>query len=197
MNIRLAEPTARNLAIAVWLRRETAAWLESQGHDQWVRDWPNTETMVESFARDLEAGQTWFVYNHADQVLGCITLNQATAVNLWNDEEVNTALFVHRLTLSRKATGQGLGAQLLDFAGQKAQASGWDWLRLDAWTTNRKLHQYYMRQGFQLVRIVENHHSPSAACFERPAAYRSASLSIPESDTRYDSAQTFVPLGGL
>jgi len=41
------------------------------------------------------------------------------------------------------------------------------WLRLDAWTTNPALHNYYRRRGFQHVRTVASR--ISGACFQRPA----------------------------
>jgi GNAT superfamily N-acetyltransferase len=165
-----AAATPENLATVVQLRREAAAWLQVRGEDQWSNDWPDTATMLAGFERDLAEGSTWFSIDDDGAVLATITINRRTHQGLWTPEEESTALFAHRLTLSRAAAGQGLGAQLLDFAGQQAERAGLPWLRLDAWTTNKRLHQYYRSQGFRLVRIVANHYSPSAACFERSAA---------------------------
>jgi GNAT superfamily N-acetyltransferase len=147
-------------------------WLRAQGEEQWSSDWPDTDTMVAGFERDLREGSTWFATNETGEVLGCITLNRRTNPGLWSEEEESSALFVHRLTLSHAARGRGVGGELLDFAGGQAEQAGLPWLRLDAWTTNERLHRYYLGQGFRLVRIVVEHHSPSGACFERPATYR-------------------------
>jgi GNAT superfamily N-acetyltransferase len=161
VRIEQAPATPASLATVVRLRRDAAAWLQARGQDQWVNDFPDTATVLAGFERDL-------------QVLAAITINRRTNPGLWTSDEESTALFVHRLTLARGMTGRGVGAQLLDFASGKAEQAGLLWLRLDAWTTNEQLHRYYLRQGFRLVRIVADHFSPSAACFERPAAYRGA-----------------------
>jgi GNAT superfamily N-acetyltransferase len=160
------------LAALVQLRREAAAWLQAKGEMQWVNDWPDTETMLAGFERDLREGATWFATDDAGAFLGAITINGRTNPGLWTPQEEATALFVHRLTLARAAAGRGVGSRMLDFAGQRAELAGRQSLRLDAWTTNEGLHRYYLNQGFRLVRVVPNHHSPSAACFERPATYR-------------------------
>jgi GNAT superfamily N-acetyltransferase len=179
MRVRRAEHD--ELPAVVHLRRQAAAWLAGRGIDQWVTDFPDTQTMLAGFQRAIDAGTTWLAVED-DNVLGCITIDERTSEGLWSPDEVATALFVHRLTLDRGAAGHGLGAVLLDFAGQLAEQAGKAWVRLDAWTTNSDLHRYYEKQGFQLVRIVESHHTPSAACFERPASVRTGP-SAPHAET--------------
>lgn len=170
--IRRARPD--ELVTLVQLRRQAAAWLAAQGLDQWVEDWPSTEEMVVGVAQDLQHGHTWLAVDDSDQVHGTVTVKPTTYPGLWTSEEEATALFASRLIVDRAAAGQGIGALLLDFAGQLAQEQGREWLRLDAWTTNTRLHAYYRQQGFRHVRTVGDFYTPSAACFERPAAYRSS-----------------------
>ena len=172
MKVIQAAASSENLATVVRLRREAVAWLLEQGQEQWSNDWPDTDTMVAGFERDLRDGSTWFATDEDDRILGCIILNRRTNPGLWTEAEETSALFAHRLTLSRAARGQGIGSELLNFAGSQAERAGLPWLRLDAWTTNERLHRYYLDQGFRLVRVVVGHHSPSSACFERPASYR-------------------------
>lgn len=170
--MRITLATLEDIDDVVRFRRESIEWLRTQGTDQWSADFPDTETMISGFARALAAGQTWFaVDDDGGQVLGMVTVNDETATGLWSQEEERTALFVHRLTVDRRAAGQRIGSQLLDYAGVLAQKRNRDWLRLDAWTTNARLHRYYLSQGFLHVRTVKGHHTPSAAIFERPASY--------------------------
>jgi len=167
MRIIQAPDTTESYDAVVRLRRGAQEWLAATGADQWVNDWPDTETMLAGFATALRNGETWLAIDDEDHVIGAVTLNSHTAANLWSDEEIESALFVHRLTIDRAIAGHGVGTALLDFADHLASERGKQWLRLDAWTTNAALHRYYLRQGFQLVRIVNGHHTPSAACFER------------------------------
>jgi GNAT superfamily N-acetyltransferase len=75
----------------------------------------------------------------------------------------------HPSLVDRAHAGQGLGAELLDWAGTRAADEGADWLRVDVWTTNEHLQHYYLRQGFTYVRTVVLPHNPSGALFQRPA----------------------------
>ena len=74
-----------------------------------------------------------------------------------------------KVTVDRAYGGQGLGAELLDWAGTKAADEGADWLRVDVWTTNERLQHYYLKQGLTYVRTVVLPHNPSGALFQRPA----------------------------
>ena len=73
--------------------------------------------------------------------------------------------------MDRAYGGQGLGAELLDWAGTLAAYNGADWLRVDVWTTNERLQHYYLRQGFTYVRTVVLPDNPSGALFQRPARH--------------------------
>ncbi len=55
---------------------------------------------------------------------------------------------------------------MLDWDSYRAFDAGLTWLRLDAWTTNPRLHDYYLGAGFQHVRTIESR--VSGACFQRP-----------------------------
>jgi hypothetical protein len=47
------------------------------------------------------------------------------------------------------------------------------WIRVDVWTTNLGLHNYYKGQAFEYLRTVETKHEwdyPSAVLFQKPTA---------------------------
>ena len=99
-----------------------------------------------------------------------ITINRWAKPELWTEQErAEPALYAHKVTVDRADGGQGLGAELLDWAGTKAADEGADWLRVDVWTTNERLQHYYLKQGFTYVRTVVLPHNPSGALFQRPA----------------------------
>jgi hypothetical protein len=62
------------------------------------------------------------------------------------EEAAEPALYAHKVTVDRAYGGQGLGAELLDWAGNRAADEGPDWLRVDVWTTNERLQHYYLRR---------------------------------------------------
>lgn len=99
---------------------------------------------------------------------------------IWPEENGREpAVYVRRITVSRRPeyAGHGLGAQLLDWAGLRADRDyGARWVRVDVWTTNTKLHDYYRRQGFEYCRQCPIPGFPSAALFQKPAG----SIKVPE-----------------
>jgi GNAT superfamily N-acetyltransferase len=83
---------------------------------------------------------------------------------LWTEQErAESALYAHKVTVDRAYGGEGLGAELLDWAGTKAADEGADWLRVDVWTTNERLQHYYLHQGFTYVRTVVLLHNLSGS----------------------------------
>ncbi|MFH8338965.1 GNAT family N-acetyltransferase [Streptomyces sp. AM6-12] len=145
MIITYAEP--QDLAKLLAFREEASAWLRGLGSDQWSRPYPADKLLA-----TIEAG-TVFMLRDGKVTAGTITLTPEAEEGLWTDSELaEPSMFVNKLTVAREYAGQNLGGRLLDWAGDRAYRSGARWLRLDAWTTNEGLQQYYLSHGFTHVR---------------------------------------------
>lgn len=152
-------------------RRERRAWLAERSETQWEVPLPRS-----AVAATVSAGQTWMVYDGEDPA-ATISLSAHADVNAWwtdfdpemvwrPEDDLADALYASAMMVPLHRAGEGLGAELLDWAGGRAFEASLTWLRLDAWTTNTGLHSYYRRQGFRHVRTVAT--SMSGACFQRP-----------------------------
>lgn len=154
-------------------RRERVAWLGGRGEDQWSIPLPRS-----AVAATVLAGQTWLVWDNQEP-LATVTLTAYVDVDgLWKpdrdpealwypEDDPADALYVAKMMIPLVYAGRGLGGEMLDWAGGRAYDAGLTWLRLDAWTTNPRLHAYYVGQGFEHVRTIESR--VSGACFQRPA----------------------------
>jgi GNAT superfamily N-acetyltransferase len=163
-----AAPEDLNLLIA--FRDEAARWLAARGIDQWREPYPTEDLMEEGMLRSIRAGETFIVWDDDGTPAATITVDRWANPDLWTPEEAaEPALYAHKLTVARDYAGQGLGAELLDWAGTRAAVGDARWLRVDVWTTNPKLQQYYLELGFRHVRTVVLWHNPSGALFQRPA----------------------------
>lgn len=152
-------------------RRERVAWLAKRGQDQWSIPLPRP-----AVAATVSAGQTWMVWDDHEPA-ATITLTAYVDVDglwkpdrdpeaLWySEDDPADALYAAKMMLPLNRAGSGLGSEMLDWAAGRAYNAGLTWLRLDAWTTNTGLHDYYIRQGFQHVRTVTSR--ISGACFQR------------------------------
>jgi GNAT superfamily N-acetyltransferase len=158
-----------DLALLIAFRDEASRWLAARGIDQWTRPWPTEDLMAEGMLRNIRAGEAFIVWDD-DTPAATITVDGWANPDLWAPEEAaEPALYAHKLTVARAYAGCRLGVELLDWAGNRAAINGAQWLRVDVWTTNRELQQYYLDHGFTHVRTVVLPHNSSGALFQRPA----------------------------
>jgi GNAT superfamily N-acetyltransferase len=137
--MRITRATPDDLDTLIAFRDEAAAWLARKGIDQWQEPWPTEDLMVEGMLRNIEAGETFIVWDD-DTPAATITINHFAKPELWTPEEAaEPALYAHKVTVDRAHGGHDLGVELLDWAGTKAADEGADWLRVDVWTTNERL----------------------------------------------------------
>ena len=152
-----------------------AQWLqETKGTDQWARPWPDQEARDGRVAQGIEYGLTWMVEDNGS-LAGTVTCREHGTDILWTPEDLlDPAIYVSRLIVSRDHAGLGIGAALIDWAGLRG-LQGWDanWIRVDVWTNNFALHDYYKSQGFTHLRTCpfdDEWDYPSAALFQKPTA---------------------------
>lgn len=168
--MKIAPAAPEDLSLLIAFRDEAARWLAARGIDQWREPWPTEDLMEEGMLRNIRAGETFIVWDDDGTPAATITVDRWANPELWTPEEAaEPSLYAHKLTVARAYAGQGLGAELLDWAGARATAAGDRWLRVDVWTTNRNLQRYYLRLGFAHVRTVTRTRNPSGALFQRPA----------------------------
>jgi GNAT superfamily N-acetyltransferase len=127
--------------VVLELLGEAAEWTAAIGFPNWPARFPRA--VVTRGIADRE----FYVVHERDAIIATVTLQ-------WSDEMVwgrqgADAGYVHRLVVRRDRAGAGLGAAILDWAGQQVQASGRDWLRLDCTADNLPLCAYYERLGFE------------------------------------------------
>ncbi|MFL3869615.1 GNAT family N-acetyltransferase [Streptomyces griseobrunneus] len=151
------------LVIVEALLREASEWLASRNIDQWQYP-PHRDRITEA----LERGVCFLAFKDGKPI-ATIQVDDFADPEFWTPEDQpDAALYVHRMAVTRTASGMGIGNLLLDWASEHASAHGKRWLRLDAWKDNKGLHGFYKGMGFTLLRIVNLPHRRSGALFERP-----------------------------
>lgn len=169
MSIRIRQARSADLGTICRLRLQRMVWLAARGSDQWTRQGRGLpiERFARVVARAVTAGETWIA--EADgQSAGTVTVNDRSDPGLWSLGELAEAVIVHHMIVDVRFAGRRVGAALLAHAGALARARSRDWVRLDAWTANTDLHEYYRANGFRLVRFAGPQVSgPSGALFER------------------------------
>ena len=161
-----------NHGAIVRLIDDAAQWLRvTKDTDQWAHPWPSKEDRSNRIRRDLAGGKTWLLRDNGIAVATITTDSEPSPI--WTaGRQREPAVYVHRLVISRDHAGRGLGSALLDWAGLTARrAYGAQWVRVDVWSTNQKLHAYYERQGFTWCGMSSDLAYPSGALFQKPTAH--------------------------
>ncbi|MGF6887275.1 GNAT superfamily N-acetyltransferase [Nocardia sp. GAS34] len=169
VRIRQAEPS--DLGTICRLRLQRTAWLAARGSDQWTRQGRGLpiEIFARAVGRAVDARETWIAEIDGEPA-GTITVNDRADEGLWSPGELADAVIVHYMIVDLRFAGNRVGSALLAHAAALARRRRRTWVRLDAWTTNTGLHDYYRRSGFQLARVAGPDASgPSTALFERRA----------------------------
>ena len=155
---------------------DAAQWLRTEKNsDQWNRPWPDEHSRDQRIRRGIKVARTWIVENEDGLVVGTVSFGRGGNKKLWTLRERNQpAVYVSRLIVNRRHAGEGIGADLINWAGQRGR-HGWkaEWIRVDVWTSNDALQAYYKRQGFTHLRTWQFNDPwdyPSAALFQKSPA---------------------------
>jgi GNAT superfamily N-acetyltransferase len=159
-----------DMAMIIRLIEEAAVWLRTKNTDQWATPWPDRAGRDDRVRAALRQGTSWICWDNGTPA-ATITADPDEDP-YWSDLDfAESAVYVHRLVISRQYAGTGLGAALLDWAGQTARRDhGARWLRVSAWTTNLHLHAYYLGQGYSFCGFHKDHEYPSTARFQKATA---------------------------
>ncbi len=152
---------------------DAVSWLPGKGTDQWAQPWPDQQRRDARILDDLVDGKTWLAVD-GTAVAATITVDFADS-GVWpTDKRRERAVYVRRVIVDRRYAGLEVGARLLDWASHLAvRVHRARWIRVDVWTTNDGLHEYYRTQGFEgagLRDLADEPGYPSRALFQRSTA---------------------------
>jgi GNAT superfamily N-acetyltransferase len=173
----LGRASERDLSVIVHLIDEAAAWLRTRNTDQWALPWPSQSARDDRIRADLKEGKTWIGWD-GETAAATITVDPDEHP-YWPDQwHKDPAIYVHRLVVSRPYAGVELGAALLDWAAGKGLLEhGATWIRVNAWTTNKRLHEHYESLGFIPCGFCPDDGYPSGAMYQRPTSLSRAMIS--------------------
>jgi GNAT superfamily N-acetyltransferase len=173
--LQIARASAQHLDTVLGLIEDARSWLWTKATDQWEKPWPTHSARDARVLRGLQNGKTWIVWDE-DRPAATVTIATAHNPAVWSKltctcDLTERAVYVHRLITARTYAGCGLGAELIDWAGLRGRRKNRArWIRIDVWSTNTGLHEYYMSKGFRPCGTCADPDYPSGALFEKPVA---------------------------
>jgi GNAT superfamily N-acetyltransferase len=170
MQITLA--TTEDFEAVLGLIDDAATWLRTKDTNQWAAPWPDRVARDARVMRGLAGKKTWIAWD-GDTAAATITLTPRLNPKVWSRPACTCDLsersvYAHRLITARSHAGRGLGAQLIDWAGLRARYGyGARWIRIDVWSSNTALHDYYLGKGFEPCGFCGDSEYPSGKLFQK------------------------------
>lgn len=147
------------------IRGEAERWLSTRGTDQYQRG-IDPVAVRRTIDQEVDAGQ--FVGWKVDGRIVAVAALIEPDDELWTPEEVaEPQTYLSRVLVGPGQHGHGYGAALIGAIDEQAAKRGDRWLRLNCWTTNTRLHDYYRAHGFEYVRTSDRTDRMSGALFQR------------------------------
>lgn len=183
--IRLASESDLDAMMA--LRSEAERWMEQAGIEQWVplHSQQSRRLLVDS----VRAAEAWVVTEGSTGHVVATASLKGPDLDYWTEADgLDDAVYIYKIIVARSHSGRDLGGAILDWASRRAEEEGRRWLRLDCRRDNVGLHAFYLRHGFELVRIMDEPLRPTelprytGALFQRPAGVQTSATEISEGE---------------
>lgn len=143
----IRKATATDLDSIKSLTEACATAMRENGIFQWNEYYPSREKLRQDIERE-----ELFVLQEEEEILGIVVLTPEM------DEEYvpikwlapgGNNLYIHRLATRPSVWGSGYGQKLMDFAENLAVSQGYQSVRLDTFSQNRRNQRFYERRGYK------------------------------------------------
>ncbi|PWI28885.1 hypothetical protein DI383_14420 [Flavobacteriaceae bacterium LYZ1037] len=120
--------------------------LEKKGIYQWTDNYP-TRSIIEN---DLKNG-VLFVLKNGNEIIGAINISEEQepeyeTIN-WEFDD-SKVLVIHRLVVDPKYQGKGYARKFMDFAEKYANENNYTSIRLDAYSQNKRVIDFYEKRKY-------------------------------------------------
>ena len=136
--------------------KEVASWVKHKNPQQW-RDLLNGK--LDDHIMDLIEDHETFIIREDGELVATFSLNEEQLehdVRLWGKRD-DDAVYLHKLAVSPRMIGSGLGKEIIRYAIEYVRAKGKRYLRLDCVAHNEKLVNFYTKCGFTDHGVTNGH----------------------------------------
>ena len=128
--------------------RQTIVEMRTYNNNQWDGNYPKEK----DFINDIQK-EDLFVIEREGNIAGFICINKVEPVEYnelnWTLNE--TAMVVHRMSVSPAYRRKGIGTQLMKFTDELALKSNIRYLKTDTYSINPKMNGLFVRCGYKLI----------------------------------------------
>lgn len=99
--------------------------------------------------REIEENRQWKII--IGGAVACVFMTAYNDRAIWDEKDVDSAIYIHRISTNPAFRSRGFAKLITDWAIDYARANEIDFVRLDTWQDNKKLHQIYLNAGYTYV----------------------------------------------
>lgn len=136
---------------------------------------------VEFVNKEIEEGCLWKI-TETGLIANIFSVTYSDPV-LWLEKSEDPAMYIHRIVTNPDFRGRGYVPAITEWARSHAQENDLQFVRMDTWSDNQKLLDYYQNCGFRFLGTVAPEETDTL-----PAHYRGLKLALLEIDLDHDSA---------
>lgn len=129
------------------LTEACAVAMQDKNIYQWNEHYPSREKLNADIAKN-----ELYILEENSEIRGIIVLTDFMDEEYipikWLTETGHN-LYIHRLATHPSVWDQGYGQQLMDFAEDFARRNGFDSVRLDTFSQNKRNHRFYESRGYK------------------------------------------------
>lgn len=96
--------------------------------------------------KEIEEKRQWKIIEN-NQV-ACIFATTFNDPLIWKEKDKEPSVYIHRIATDPLFRGNGYVKHIIAWAKEFAKSNGRRFIRMDTWSSNEKLNNYYIRCGF-------------------------------------------------
>jgi ribosomal protein S18 acetylase RimI-like enzyme len=135
----------------------------------------------EQVATEIADRRLWKIVDNG-QIANIFSITYSDPI-LWGERSNAPAMYIHRIVTDPKFRGRGYVQAITDWAKHHAKENALRFVRMDTWSDNQKLLDYYQSFGYKFLGNITPEESDTL-----PPHYRGLSLALLEIDLNDDQA---------
>ena len=99
--------------------------------------------------KEIEENRQWKIM--IDGTVACVFMTARNDRAIWDEKDADAAIYIHRISTNPDFRGRGFVKLITNWAIDYAKANSIDYVRLDTWQDNARLHSIYQNAGYAYV----------------------------------------------
>ena len=149
------------VATAISVMKEVAAWGREQGYRVWPDEWLTSEELITSDAQPEN-----FCIGTIDDEIACAFILQWSDSDYWPSAPKYEAVYLHKFCVRREFAHREMTKSTIEAIKGLCRDKDIMYIRLDTRLDEKVVRKIYLEAGFKIVNIIDYDNGNSMALYE-------------------------------